>query len=223
MRINEIFESISGEAGFFPQGSWCTFIRLQGCNLRCRWCDTLKAQDPEKGKEYTIEKLVNIVKALGNSRVLITGGEPLCQLTDLRALVERLVKLLDCSIQIETNGSFPIPIIPYGNTDWVVDYKLPSSGYAVGEVHDAFQYTLLDRDIAIIKFVLAPTESDIKAMLDEMINIGPYYNRPFLISPLGANGDVIPKVAKRISDEAGREMLDRAVFSLQIHRLIGMA
>jgi len=38
MLVHSIFESISGEAGFFPQGIWCTFIRLQGCNLRCHWC-----------------------------------------------------------------------------------------------------------------------------------------------------------------------------------------
>ena len=38
LQVNSIFESISGEAGFFQQGTWCTFIRLQGCNLRCSWC-----------------------------------------------------------------------------------------------------------------------------------------------------------------------------------------
>ena len=38
MIVNDIFESISGEAGLFPQGQLCTFLRLQGCNLQCNWC-----------------------------------------------------------------------------------------------------------------------------------------------------------------------------------------
>lgn len=40
LKINEIFDSISGEAGHpnFPQGTFCTFIRFQECNLACKWC-----------------------------------------------------------------------------------------------------------------------------------------------------------------------------------------
>ena len=30
LQVNDVFESISGKAGGFPQGTWVTFIRLQG-------------------------------------------------------------------------------------------------------------------------------------------------------------------------------------------------
>lgn len=37
--IVEIFDSIEGEGK--RAGEMSIFIRLAGCNLRCRWCDTL--------------------------------------------------------------------------------------------------------------------------------------------------------------------------------------
>ena len=41
MVITEIFKSIQGEGT--RAGLPCIFIRLTGCNLRCRWCDTAYA------------------------------------------------------------------------------------------------------------------------------------------------------------------------------------
>ena len=38
MRVAEIFHSIQGESTW--AGRPCTFVRLTGCPLRCRWCDT---------------------------------------------------------------------------------------------------------------------------------------------------------------------------------------
>lgn len=38
MKVNEIFQSISGEVGNIPQGAITWFIRFQGCNLECNWC-----------------------------------------------------------------------------------------------------------------------------------------------------------------------------------------
>jgi len=41
MVITEIFRSIQGESTY--AGLPCVFVRLTGCNLRCRWCDTAYA------------------------------------------------------------------------------------------------------------------------------------------------------------------------------------
>ena len=38
MKVNEIFKSIQGEG--ILMGLPTIFIRLTGCNLRCKWCDT---------------------------------------------------------------------------------------------------------------------------------------------------------------------------------------
>ncbi|HSM28785.1 MAG TPA: hypothetical protein VK855_11860, partial [Thioalkalivibrio sp.] len=38
LRVTEVFLSLQGEAA---QVGWPTvFVRLTGCPLRCRWCDT---------------------------------------------------------------------------------------------------------------------------------------------------------------------------------------
>ena len=38
VRITEIFHSLQGESTFAGRPS--AFVRLTGCDLRCRWCDT---------------------------------------------------------------------------------------------------------------------------------------------------------------------------------------
>ena len=42
-KVIEKFLSIDGEGP--TQGELATFIRFQGCNLRCKWCDTKYSYD----------------------------------------------------------------------------------------------------------------------------------------------------------------------------------
>lgn len=121
LTVNEIFYSIQGESVY--AGLPCVFVRLTGCNLRCRYCDTRYAFD--KGNTMSVAQIVDQVATFGCDWVEITGGEPLAQnhtpnLVD--ALLEDGYRLL-----METNGSLDI--------DWVdrrcsriMDIKCPSSG-----------------------------------------------------------------------------------------------
>lgn len=125
MKIHEIFLSVSGECGEFRQGQWVVFVRLAGCNLRCRWCDTVRAQLTEASKEMTSEEVLAEVRRISRvRRVIITGGEPLVQLESVVELCH-LLNAYGYAIQIETNGSIFPPDLP---VTWVMDYKLPSSG-----------------------------------------------------------------------------------------------
>ncbi len=120
IRVAEIFESISGEIGMFPQGSPTMFIRLAGCNLMCPFCDTSWATRPEDGSEMEVEEVVQTVSGFSWNQILITGGEPLVQKKQLLELIYRL-KAKGYKIQVETNGSLRIDDV-YADC-WVVDYK----------------------------------------------------------------------------------------------------
>jgi 7-carboxy-7-deazaguanine synthase len=127
MLINEIFTSIDGEVNKWGQGVLTTFIRTQGCNLRCSYCDTPKAldeNDDSKYAEMSVNDVVNEVVTFGGcDKVTITGGEPLEQ-PDIFMLIDALLHEGIVKISVETNGTHPIPT-PYINRFicWVVDYK----------------------------------------------------------------------------------------------------
>jgi len=100
MRISEIFYSIQGEGGL--AGVPSVFVRLAGCPLRCRWCDTNYAQDRTAGKDYTIEQIIRLVKQWRCGFAIITGGEPMVQ-ADLPQLTQKL-KADEKHITVETAG-----------------------------------------------------------------------------------------------------------------------
>jgi len=120
IRVAEIFESIDGEVNCFHQGRLTTFVRLAGCNLSCKYCDTKKYQSHASGDLVLIKDVVKNIKSRGNLNLTITGGEPLWQLVELHSL---LSKLPNHKITIETNGS--IDISPFmGLANFVLDYKM---------------------------------------------------------------------------------------------------
>jgi 7-carboxy-7-deazaguanine synthase len=122
MKITEIFKSIQGEGK--NQGKPCLFIRLAGCNLHCRWCDTAYAQTG--GIEMSIDTVLEYVLHLNPSYVCITGGEPLLQPVELEHLVATLFQR-GIAIDIETNGTINFTRLqPYASI--CMDVKCPSSG-----------------------------------------------------------------------------------------------
>ena len=123
MKINEIFDSIDGEG--LRTGELATFIRLAGCNLRCRYCDTSYALSAKDGAETSIEQIIEKVKAFKNKNITLTGGEPL-----IHERTSDLIRgLSDFNINIETNGSIDIePYTSFPNVLITMDYKTASSG-----------------------------------------------------------------------------------------------
>ncbi|MFO7839379.1 MAG: radical SAM protein [Desulfosalsimonadaceae bacterium] len=119
--VSEIFYSIQGESLY--AGLPCVLIRLCGCNLRCRYCDTVYAHTG--GRNLSLEAIVEEVRAFGCPLVEVTGGEPLFQ-QDSPALVSRLLEQ-DYTVLLETNGSFNISMVD-SRCIKVVDMKCPGSG-----------------------------------------------------------------------------------------------
>jgi organic radical activating enzyme len=85
-------------------------------------CDTKYAQG-NGGQEVTVEEIVKRVRALGPMGwVCITGGEPLNQADGLEELVEAL-NSLRWRVEIETNGTIPIPHWYEIVDSWSADIK----------------------------------------------------------------------------------------------------
>ncbi|HNS00379.1 MAG TPA: radical SAM protein [Planctomycetota bacterium] len=120
LRVSEVFRSIQGETS--RAGRPCVFIRLAGCNLNCRWCDTRYAR--EGGDAWTLADLLDAVDG-GPQGVCVTGGEPLLQ-EETPALVRALLDR-GRSVAVETNGSLPIEAID-ARASRALDLKAPSSG-----------------------------------------------------------------------------------------------
>ncbi|MFQ3573830.1 MAG: radical SAM protein [Thermodesulfovibrionales bacterium] len=122
MKVCEIFTSIQGESSY--AGTPCHFIRLTGCNLRCRYCDTQYAL--LEGYDIDLEILKSQIRDLSRYKLfMITGGEPLLQ----DETYELAAWLLDegFTVLVETNGSVPIRDLDK-RAVVIMDVKTPGSG-----------------------------------------------------------------------------------------------
>lgn len=97
LMVTKLFDSIQGEGPLC--GLPCTFLRLQGCVLRCQYCDT----SYDVGKVEHVGDLVEEIMRRKNRLLILTGGEPLRQ----RSAILLVSELLDhgWKVQVETSGS----------------------------------------------------------------------------------------------------------------------
>lgn len=121
VRITEIFLSLQGEAA---QVGWPTvFIRLTGCPLRCRWCDT--EYSFSGGETMEVARLLQTVNGYGVRHACVTGGEPLAQPGCL-ALLQGLCDQ-GLAVSLETSGALDITGVD-PRVSVVMDVKAPGSG-----------------------------------------------------------------------------------------------
>jgi len=142
--LSEMFVSFQGE-GLYA-GRRHLFIRLAGCNLRCRYCDTPGSletsprfriargmvESAEGSNPVSPSAVVRYAKSLLASEgrvdgVAVTGGEPLLQADFLAELLRR--DELPHPRLLETNGVLPDGLETV--LSWVdvvsMDIKLPSN------------------------------------------------------------------------------------------------
>ncbi|HVA64980.1 MAG TPA: radical SAM protein [Terriglobales bacterium] len=124
LQVSEIFHSIQGEST--RAGAPCIFVRLTGCNLRCRWCDTEYAF--YGGRRMAVAEVMAAVATYPCRRVEITGGEPLLQGPAAVELAEELLRQ-GYEVMIETSGERDLGALPAAVTK-IVDVKCPASGEA---------------------------------------------------------------------------------------------
>ena len=148
LRITEIFLSLQGEA---EAVGWPTvFVRLTGCPLRCKYCDTSYAFSG--GESMSIDAVLAAVGQHQVRHVCVTGGEPLAQ----KACLELLTRLCDAGyeVSLETSGALDISAVD-GRVSRVMDIKTPCSGEAAKNryeniaflsSHDQVKLVIGDRD-----------------------------------------------------------------------------
>ena len=155
MRVAEKFISINGEG--VRAGELAVFVRFQGCNLACHYCDTKWALAKDcPCEEMSPEQIYAYIKSTGIKNVTLTGGEPLLH-KDMDRLLAILLADQDLRVEIETNGAVNLRkfcACP-GRPVFTMDYKLPSSGYEKSMVLSNFE--LLSPDDTV-KFVSGSTE-----------------------------------------------------------------
>lgn len=141
--IHEIYASIQGESRYagFP----CVFVRLTGCPLRCRWCDTAHAFNG--GQVMSLSEIIAKIGTFQVPMVELTGGEPLAQ----NACVD-LLKLLvknDYRVLIETSGSEDISEVPK-EVHVVMDLKAPGSRMEHKNRWENFDHLKESDDVKIV-------------------------------------------------------------------------
>jgi 7-cyano-7-deazaguanosine (preQ0) biosynthesis protein QueE len=167
--VSEVFgPTVQGEGPSI--GRRCGFVRLGKCNLACTFCDTpftwrWSDHDPAvELREMTVDRVLSQLDAMAVDMAVITGGEPLLQQREIKALVDGLRVERGWRVEVETAGT----IAPQLEVDqWNVSPKLANSGNPTErrykpDVLAAFNHT----GRAVFKFVIAAP-----ADLDEVADI----------------------------------------------------
>lgn len=201
--ISEIYGPVFQGEGL-TIGRPCAFVRLAGCNLTCKWCDSKYTWDWKAfRKEDEVHKVgmydvFNRVITMNVNRVVITGGEPFLQQDILIPLCEEFNKK-KIIIEVETAGS----IVMKG--DFADQYNVsPKLGHSGNNPDKAINkkalYGLIDTKKANFKFVV--TE---KSFIDDFKQIDGLVERfalsPVLIMPEGMDAETIIRTSRAIAAE----------------------
>ncbi len=207
MRVYEIFRSIQGETTRVGLPMW--FVRLAGCDQDCAYCDTPEARDAGAGREVDVGDVLGEIAA-PPLPIMITGGEPVCQLDEVNALASSLLSQ-NIHVLIETSGNHSIADLEW-RASRILDLKAPGSGMSEGVVWENLEH-LTEGDE--VKFVLA-SRDDYDWAHHQIATRGIFDRAPILFSAARPHLDPA---------ELARWMLEDALpvrLNLQIHRILDL-
>ena len=208
----ELFHTLQGEGPSI--GAPAIFLRLSLCNLHCIWCDTpytwnwektpwkhqdgVKFSKAEQILELSPKDLAPRIEQYGCPRLVITGGEPLLQQSELPALMRLLhhVRFLE----IESNGTqLPLEELDGFVTAYNISPKLSNSGMEEGLrlKEDSLKF-FASSPKAIFKFVVC-SESDLTEIQDLQSRFGITSDKIFLM-PEGRSPKEINEKSNWLAD-----------------------
>ena len=122
-RVSEVFLSLQGEGP--SAGTPAHFVRLQGCDVGCQWCDSRYTWDAGGGAPWPAGRIWDEARALGDAPLLVvTGGEPL-EHAALAPLLEQALERWP-RVEVETSG-IAAPPLSHARLFYNVSPKLPSA------------------------------------------------------------------------------------------------
>lgn len=104
--VAEIFFSFQGEGIFV--GEPAVFLRLAGCPMSCKFCDTPIAK--ASGRWVEVSDILKMIRKIGAPNLVVTGGEPLF-FDNLVEFLERVVKFFK-RVEVETSAYEIVKDIP---------------------------------------------------------------------------------------------------------------
>lgn len=168
--VNEIFgPTLQGEGPLIGVPTY--FIRFNGCDFKCSWCDSLDAVLPERiaqlQKKLSLNEITAALTELtpGAQWITISGGNPALLSEEKGSALCETLERAGYKIAIETQGSICKDwICRYRVTNLILSPKPPSSGMSFDkDILDRIlmrraQYTALKLNTAI-KVVVFPDDA----------------------------------------------------------------
>ena len=179
MVVNEIFYSLQGEGKL--AGTPSVFIRLAGCPLRCKWCDTKYAWNPDAGSEMSADQIIRKIVDHPTHYAVLTGGEPMANENVM--VLTKALRRAGYHVTVETAGVEFVADLPVDLIS--ISPKLSNStpdNPELAKIHEAKRFrpdivqSLIDAYEYHLKFVVnTPNDlSEIAEYLGKLENVNPY-------------------------------------------------
>lgn len=203
LKITEIFYTLQGEGP--NAGRPAVFVRLSGCNLACKFCDT----DFDKYQTIGVVEILKKVRQLSNGLadlVVVTGGEPFRQ--NIAPLCDLMLEA-GYKVQIETNGTLYREV--HKDVEIVCSPKFQESRY---RIHPKFF-----KHKFYFKFLVSGSDKnslDINFYKECVSGV----NAKVYLQPMDEYNEI--KNAMNLKSAVELAMKGGFMLSLQIHKIIGV-
>ena len=235
----EIFSSIQGEGKYV--GCRQVFVRFEGCNLDCRYCDTentpgshaVSQSETHAGSREFIElpnpltvdtvaaKINAMLQEVPHQAISFTGGEPLLHADFIKALAGQV----QAKFFLETNGTLDQQLADCIDVCDIIsmDIKLPSVvSQSQWEAHRRFIAIARQKDLYIKLVVAAETTmAEFRQAVNLVAETAPetlFIIQP--VTPFGGCQAASPEQILQCQNYALSKLADVRVIP-QTHKMIG--